>query len=122
MEEYVPIVNTALTTPTVKAVTLQRSGTGVLQRFVQFLDSSNIVSSAAAFILGIAANNFFRTFTDETVINVINTYYDLSDNKLKFGKVEIHYGLILVQLINLAGVAFTIFVVVSAAQRFLGWT
>lgn len=116
--EEVPIVNKAYLNP----MFLAKTGATVLEKFVQFLDSSNIVSSAAAFILGIAANNFFRTFTDETVVNVINTYYDLSDTKLKFGKVEVHYGMILVQLINLIAVSFTIFVVISAAQRYLGWT
>lgn len=118
--EYTPIVNQNVNY--LNPIKLANTGATVLEKFVRFLDSSNLVSSAAAFILGIAANNFFMTFTDETVVNVINTYYDLSDTKLKFGKVEIHYGTIVVQLINLVAVSFTIFVVISAAQAYLGWT
>lgn len=99
-----------------------RSADRVLDSFVEFLDRSNIISSAAAFVLGISANNFFITFTDQTVVNAINAYSGLSDTKLRFGKVEVHYGLIAVQLVNLVAVSLTIFLFVSAANKYLGWT
>ena len=99
-----------------------RSADRVLDSFVEFLDRSNIISSAAAFVLGISANNFFTTFTDQTVVNVVNAYSGLSDTKLRFGKVEVHYGLIAVQLVNLVAVSLTIFIFVSAANKYLGWT
>lgn len=99
-----------------------RSADRVLDRFVEFLDNANIISSAAAFVLGISANSFFRTLTDQTVVKTINAYSGLSDTKLRFGKVEVHYGLILVQLINLVAVSVTIFFFVMAAKKYLGWT
>ena len=99
-----------------------KSADRVLDSFVEFLDKSNIISSAAAFVLGISANNFFRTVTDQTVVNAINAYSGLSDTKLRFGKVEVHYGLIAIQLVNLVAVSLTIFLFVSAANKYLGWT
>mgnify|MGYP001947723789 CR=1 FL=1 len=99
-----------------------RTANRVLDSFVDFLDRSNIISSAAAFVLGISANKFFGTVTDQTVVNAINAYSSLSDTRLRFGRVEVHYGLILVQLINLVAVSLTIFAFVSAAKFYLGWT
>jgi len=99
-----------------------RSADRVLDSFVEFLDRSNIISSAAAFVLGISANNFFITLTDQTVVKTINAYSGLSDTKLRFGKVEVHYGLITIQLLQLVAVSLTIFLFVSAANQYLGWT
>lgn len=93
-----------------------------LRNFVEFLDRSDIISSAAAFVLGISANNFFRTVTDETVVNAVNTYSGLSETKLRFGRLEVHYGMIVAQLINLLAVAVAVYLFILAAKVYLGWT
>ena len=94
----------------------------IFRNFVDFLDRSDIISSAAAFVLGISANNFFRTLTDETVVNAVNTYTDLSETKLRFGNLEVHYGLIVAQLITLVSIAVAVYLFVTGAKVYLGWT
>lgn len=93
-----------------------------ISRFTKFLDDTEIIASATAFVLGITANNFFRTLTDETVVNVVNTYSGLTGSKLVFGELEINYGLIIVQLINLVAVSVVIYMIIYAADKYLGWT
>lgn len=97
-------------------------GKKLLTDYVSFLDTSNIISSAAAFVVGITANNFLATLTDETIGKILGVHYDLSETRLLFGEIEINYGLILTSLINLIAISFTIFLIISASKKFLGFT
>lgn len=92
------------------------------KRYLSFLDKIDLISSAAAFVLAITANNFFITLSDEVVIKILNSFYNFKNSKLRFYDVDIDYGLILTQLIQLIVISIFIFSTLILLHYVFGWS
>ena len=92
------------------------------KRYVRFLDRIDLISSAAAFVLAITANNFFITLSEEVVIKTLNSIYNFKASKLQFFDVEIDYGLILTKFIQLVVISIFIFSTLILLHYLFGWS
>ena len=94
----------------------------MLQEFKEFIAKGNLVTLAVAFILGLAFAAVVTAFT-AVVLGVVSYIFggDVSFDQLgveRDGQVVIPYGHFLTALLNFLIVAFILFLVVKAYNRF----
>lgn len=92
---------------------------GIFGYYTRIMRVKEVIITASAFVLGVAANNLVQTVSDETVSKFIESQYDLSDTKLKYGGMIVHYGKIFKKVIELVAVSITIFVIITSAAKYL---
>lgn len=94
----------------------------MLQEFKEFIAKGNLVTLAVAFILGLAFATVVTAFTD-VVLGFVSYIFggDVSFDQLgveRDGQIVIPYGSFLTALLNFLIVAFILFLVVRAYNRF----
>ena len=94
----------------------------MLKEFREFIARGNLVTIAVAFILGLAFAAVVTAFTD-VVLGFISWIFggDVSFDQLavrRDGEIVIPYGAFLTALVNFVIVAFILFLVVKAYNRF----
>jgi len=94
----------------------------MLQEFKEFISKGNLVTLAVAFILGLAFAAVVMAFTD-VVLGIVSFIFggDVSFDQLgveRDGVIVIPWGAFLTQVLNFLIVAFILFLVVKAYNRF----
>ena len=94
----------------------------MLKEFREFVSKGNLVTLAVAFILGVAFAAVVTAFTD-VVLGAVSYIFggDVSFDNLgvrRNGEIVIPYGAFLTALVNFLIVAFILFLVVRAYNRF----
>ena len=94
----------------------------MLKEFKQFISKGNLVTIAVAFILGVAFAAVVTAFTN-VVLGFVSYVFggDVSFDHLgvhRNGEIVIPYGAFLTALVNFLIVAFILFLVVRAYNRF----
>jgi len=94
----------------------------VLREFREFINRGNLVDLAVAFVLGLAFASVVMSFTD-VVLGAISYVFggDVSFDQLAVHRgadAVIPYGAFLTALVNFLIVAFALFLVVRAYNRF----
>ena len=97
-------------------------GRSMLKEFREFISKGNLVTIAVAFIIGVAFAAVVTAFTD-VVLGVVSYVFggDVSFDGLgvhRNGSIVIPYGRFLTALVNFLIVAFILFLVVKAYNRF----
>ena len=92
---------------------------GIFGYYSRIMRVKEVIITASAFVLGVAANNLVQTISDETVSKFLESQYDLTDTKLKYGGMIVHYGKIFKKVIELIAVSITIFIIITSAAKYL---
>lgn len=92
---------------------------GIFGYYSRIMRVKEVIITASAFVLGVAANNLVQTLSDETVSKFLESQYDLADTKLKYGGMIVHYGKIFQKVIELIAVSITIFLIITSAAKYL---
>ncbi len=93
----------------------------MLREFREFIARGNLIELAVAFILGVAFAGVVTAFSN-VILSLIGAMFgaDLTFNRLRFyiGDTPIPYGALLTALVNFLIVAFALFLIVKAYNRF----
>jgi large conductance mechanosensitive channel len=94
----------------------------MIQEFKEFVSKGNLVTLAVAFILGVTFASVVTAFTD-VVLGTVSYVFggDVSFDGLgvkRGGDIVIPYGAFLTALVNFLVVAFVLFLIVKAYNRF----
>jgi large conductance mechanosensitive channel len=95
----------------------------VLKEFKKFALRGNVVELAVAVILGLAFNAVIQSLVDDILMNLIAAAVGRPDfSKLTFqlGDAVIRYGAFLTAVVNFLLIAFALFLVVRAMNRWFG--
>lgn len=95
----------------------------MLREFKKFALRGNVVELAVAVILGLAFNAVVQSLVDDILLNLIAAAVgepDFSELTFNLGDAVIQYGAFITAVINFLLVAFALFLVVRAFNRFSG--
>lgn len=92
-----------------------------IKEFKDFINRGNLVELAVAFVLGVAFASLVESFVNDIVMQIVAVIageqsfdrltIDINDS-------EIRYGAFLTQVVNFLVVAFVLFLIVKAYNRF----
>jgi len=93
----------------------------LIKEFKDFINRGNLVELAVAFVLGVAFASLVESFVNDIVMQIVAVIageqsfdrltIDINDS-------EIRYGAFLTQVVNFLVVAFVLFLIVKAYNRF----
>jgi large conductance mechanosensitive channel len=92
-----------------------------VREFKEFINKGNLVELAVAFVLGVAFAALVNSFVDDIIMQIVAAVFgkpDFRDLAFDLGDAEIRYGSFLTQVINFLIIAFVLFLVVKAYNRF----
>jgi large conductance mechanosensitive channel len=95
----------------------------MLKEFKKFAMRGNVVELAVAVILGLAFNAVIQSLVDDILMNLIAAAVgrpDFSELSFQLGDATIRYGAFITAVVNFLLVAFALFLVVKAFNRFAG--
>jgi large conductance mechanosensitive channel len=95
----------------------------MLKEFKKFAMRGNVVELAVAVILGLAFNAVIQSLVDDILMNLIAAAVgrpDFSELGFQLGDATIRYGAFITAVVNFLLVAFALFLVVKAFNRFSG--
>jgi large conductance mechanosensitive channel len=91
------------------------------KEFKEFISRGNLVELAVAFVLGVAFAALIASFVDDIVMQIVAAIVgepDFRSLTFDLGDSVIRYGSFLTALINFLIIAFVLFLVVKAYNRF----
>jgi large conductance mechanosensitive channel len=94
---------------------------GWVKEFRDFINRGNLVELAVAFVLGVAFAALVASFVNDIVMQIVAAIFgepDFSSLTFDLGDSVIRYGAFLTQLINFLIIAFVLFLIVKAYNRF----
>jgi large conductance mechanosensitive channel len=95
----------------------------MLKEFKKFALRGNVVELAVAVILGLAFNAVIQSLVDDILMNLIAAAVgrpDFSELTFQLGDAAIRYGAFITAVVHFLLVAFALFLVVKAFNRFAG--
>ena len=93
----------------------------IIKEFKEFAMKGNVVDLAIAVIIGAAFGAIVKSLTDNILTPILGIFLgkvDFGELSLKVGDSTIKYGLFLNAIINFLIVAFALFLLVKAINRF----
>jgi large conductance mechanosensitive channel len=93
----------------------------VLQEFKDFINKGNLVELAVAFVLAAAFGALVTSFIENIVMTIIGAIVgkpSFDNLEFKIGKGVVRYGAFLTALVNFLIIAFVMFMVVKAYNKF----
>lgn len=93
----------------------------LIKEFKDFINRGNLVELAVAFVLGIAFADMVNSLVENVFTPIIAAIFgqpDFSDLKIDIGDSAIFYGSFLNSVINFLIIAFVLFLVVKAYNKF----
>ena len=100
---------------------ITKEHTVVLQEFKDFINKGNLVELAVAFVMAAAFGALVASFIDNIVMAIIGAIFgkpSFDALEFKIGKGVVRYGAFLTTLVNFLIIAFVIFLVVKAYNKF----
>lgn len=94
---------------------------GFFQEFRSFAVKGNVMDLAIAVIIGTAFNKIVSSLVDSLIMPVISIFIggiDFSGRVISVGKITLKYGVFLQSIADFVIIAFVIFMVVKAMNRF----
>jgi large conductance mechanosensitive channel len=91
------------------------------KEFKEFINRGNLVELAVAFVLGVAFAALVNSLVNDVIMQLIAAVFgerDFSGLAFDLGDGEIRYGAFLTQVVNFLVIAFVLFLVVKAYNRF----
>lgn len=93
----------------------------MIDEFRTFIARGNVLDLAVGVIIGAAFQNLVTSLTNNIISPILGCFseVDFSDYTLKIGKLELHYGAFLTDVINFIIMAFIVFLIVKFMNRIL---
>lgn len=93
----------------------------VLDEFKEFISRGNVLDLAIGVIIGGAFQGLVKSLTDNLISPILGCFSDIdfSAFTLKIGKLNLRYGAFLTDVINFIIMAFIVFLIIKAVNKFL---
>ena len=91
----------------------------ILDEFKTFIARGNVLDLAVGVIIGAAFQSIVTSLTNNIISPILGCFSvgDFSDYTLTIGKLELHYGAFLTDVINFIIMAFIVFLIVKVMNR-----
>jgi large conductance mechanosensitive channel len=92
-----------------------------VKEFKEFINKGNLVELAVAFVLGVAFAALVKSLVDDVVMQIVAAIFGEPDFRaltFDLGDSVIRYGSFLTEVINFLIIAFVLFLVIKAYNRF----
>jgi large conductance mechanosensitive channel len=92
-----------------------------VKEFKDFINKGNLVELAVAFVLGVAFAALVKSLVDDVVMQIVAAIFgepDFRSLTFDLGDSVIRYGSFLTEVINFLIIAFVLFLVIKAYNRF----
>ena len=93
----------------------------VLDEFKEFISRGNVLDLAIGVIIGGAFQGLVKSLTDNLISPILGCFSDIdfSAFTLQIGKLNLRYGAFLTDVINFIIMAFIVFLIIKAVNKFL---
>ena len=93
----------------------------VIDEFKEFISRGNVLDLAIGVIIGGAFQGLVTSLTDNLISPILGcfTEVDFTDYVLKIGNLKLKYGAFLTDVINFIIMAFIVFLIVKAMNKFM---
>lgn len=93
----------------------------MIDEFKTFIARGNVLDLAVGVIIGAAFQNLVTSLTNNIISPILGCFseVDFSAYTLKIGKLDLHYGAFLTDVINFIIMAFIVFLIVKVMNRIL---
>ena len=93
----------------------------MIDEFRTFIARGNVLDLAVGVIIGAAFQSLVTSLTNNIISPILGCFseVDFSEYTLKIGKLDLHYGAFLTDVINFVIMAFVVFLIVKLINKIL---